>query len=321
MKRKTVNDVTQLNPIEVREIARPRTVAGLQAIIKAHKGPVSIGGGALFDGRADCDRRHAVHRHAGARRHQDLFERQKRNHRAGRRKLEKIIGYIDPDDLSVSIMQSYANFTVGGALSVNAHGRYIGQGPIIKSVKSIKVVTADGELKTASPTENRELFYGAIGGYGGLGVIVEATLDLADNVNVERSVVKMPRADYAKFFDENIKGNKDVVFHNGDFYPPDYGTITAVTLTRTDKAATVPDRLRPKKEVYLAEYLSIFAMTQIPGINKLRPKIDEKNPLQAKRNRAAQLRGGAVCRGAGTVNAQHDDLCPAGIFRAGGQAR
>ncbi len=275
-KSQTVNDVTKLNPIEVRESVRPATVKELQKIIKSHDGPLSIGGGrysmggqiatdgTLFidmtglDGIAGYDKdKKEITVQTGA-------------------SWQKIIGAIDADDLSVSIMQSYANFTVGGALSVNAHGRYIGQGPVIKSVKEIKVVTADGELKTASPTENKELFYGAIGGYGGLGVIVEATLNLADNVNVERSVVKMPRADYAKFFDENIKDNKDVVFHNGDFYPPDYETITAVTFTKTDKATTVPDRLRPKKEVYLAEYLSIFAMTQIPGVNKLRPAVDDK---------------------------------------------
>jgi FAD/FMN-containing dehydrogenase len=144
------------------------------------------------------------------------------------------------------------------------------------SVNAIKVVTADGELVTASPKENPELFYGAIGGYGGLGVITEATLSLADNVNVERRVERMPLADYKKYFDDHIRDDKNVIFHNGDFYPPDYGTVTAVTYTKTDKPVTVPDRLRPRKESYLAEFLGIFSMTQIPGVNKLRPKVDEK---------------------------------------------
>lgn len=34
--------------------------------------------------------------------------------------------YIDSHNLSLKIMQTYANFTVGGSLSVNVHGRYIG---------------------------------------------------------------------------------------------------------------------------------------------------------------------------------------------------
>ena len=59
---------------------------------------------------------------------------------------------IDPKDLSLRIMQSYANFTVGGSLSVNAHGRYVNQGPIIRSVRAIQVVLADGRLVDASPS-------------------------------------------------------------------------------------------------------------------------------------------------------------------------
>ena len=73
-----------------------------------------------------------------------------------------------------------------------------------------------------------------------LQVVIAAKLDLADNVNVERSITKMPRADYAEYFEKNIRGNADIVFHNGDFYPPDYDTITAVTYSKTDKPATVP---------------------------------------------------------------------------------
>ena len=84
---------------------------------------------------------------------------------------------IDPANLSVKIMQTYADFTVGGSMSVNVHGRYIGQGPLALSIRSFKIVLADGSLVEASATVHPEIFYGAIGGYGGLGVIVEATLE------------------------------------------------------------------------------------------------------------------------------------------------
>ena len=92
--------------------------------------------------------------------------------------------FVDPHGLAVKIMQTYANFTVGGSLSVNVHGRYLGFGPLVLSVRAIKIVVASGEVIDASPTQNSELFYGAIGGYGCLGVIVEAELDLADNTRV-----------------------------------------------------------------------------------------------------------------------------------------
>ena len=79
-------------------------------------------------------------------------------------------------------MQTYANFTVGGALSVNCHGRYVGLGPLVLSVRAIKLALHDGSVVDASRTENPELFFGAIGGYGALGVVVEVELDLAQNL-------------------------------------------------------------------------------------------------------------------------------------------
>jgi FAD/FMN-containing dehydrogenase len=62
------------------------------------------------------------------------------------RDLQKV---IDKHNLSVKIMQTYANFTVGGSVSVNCHGRYIGHGPIVSSVLELKLITASGQLIVA----------------------------------------------------------------------------------------------------------------------------------------------------------------------------
>jgi FAD/FMN-containing dehydrogenase len=83
---------------------------------------------------------------------------------------------------AVRAMQSTDIFSVGGSISVNAHGMDHQAGAVAKSIKSMKVMLADGSLKTASPTENRELFDLVVGGYGLFGVIVEAELDIADNL-------------------------------------------------------------------------------------------------------------------------------------------
>lgn len=66
-------------------------------------------------------------------------------------------------------------------------------GPIVLSAKSLKVVLADGTIVEARPTHNANIFNGVIGGYGGLGVIVEATLELTDNVKVKRHAQMIPR--------------------------------------------------------------------------------------------------------------------------------
>ena len=88
---------------------------------------------------------------------------------------------------AVRAMQSTDIFTVGGSISVNAHGMDHQAGALAKSIKSMRVMLADGSLKTVSPTENRELFDLVVGGYGLFGVIVEAELDIADNLVYQTS--------------------------------------------------------------------------------------------------------------------------------------
>ena len=83
---------------------------------------------------------------------------------------------------AVRAMQSTDIFSVGGSISVNAHGMDHQAGAVAKSIKSMRVMLADGSLRTVSPTENKELFDLVVGGYGLFGVIVEAELDIADNL-------------------------------------------------------------------------------------------------------------------------------------------
>ncbi len=158
--------------------------------------------------------------------------------------------FINPYNLSVKIMQSYANFTVGGSLSVNAHGRYIGLGPIILSVRRIVIVLADGTKISATETENQDIFYAAIGGYGGIGVIVEAELDLVDNVKVERQSEKISISDYPEYFTQKIGTSKGVVFHNADIYPPTYKRVNSVTWSETTRDFKGKYTLQPVKRVY-----------------------------------------------------------------------
>src|SRR3954470_6083618 len=127
----TVNDVTQLNPIPVFAIATPRSVQELQHAITGTSLPLSVGGGHFSMGG---------HTASPGTLHLDLremnqvlaFDPHAKTIRvqAGIRWCD-IQCLVDQHDLAVKIMQTYANFTVGGALSVNAHGRYMGLGPLV----------------------------------------------------------------------------------------------------------------------------------------------------------------------------------------------
>lgn len=285
---KIVNDVTKMNPIVVRDVIIPKRIEEVQDAVKDHSGPISIGGGrysmggqTATEGTLQIDMREMNKVISFSKEKKEITVQ------AGIR-WKDIQKYVDPYDLSVRIMQTYNNFTVGGSLSVNVHGRYIGEGPLILSVKSIKVVLADGSLVDASPEQNKYIFYGVIGGYGGLGVIVEATLSLADNETIERIVKRMPIEDYYAYFKNNIRNNPDVVFHNGDIYPKEYKNVSAVSWIKTDKALTDKNRFRPIKKSYWLENAVYFWITELPfghwvRENWIEPYIYSK-PAVVKRN-------------------------------------
>lgn len=82
---------------------------------------------------------------------------------------------------AVRVMQDSNIFSVGGALSVNAHGKDPQYGSLIESVNYIKIVTADGKEILCDKTTNKNLFSAVIGGYGLLGIITEVNLRTTQN--------------------------------------------------------------------------------------------------------------------------------------------
>jgi len=257
-----VNDVTQLNPVLVSIVETPLTIEALQNIIQKASKPISIGGGRFSMGGQTASHE-AIH--IDMRKLNKVLEFSKKNKtikiEAGIRWCD-IQNYIDPYNLSVKIMQTYANFTVGGALSVNCHGRYIGLGAVILSVKSLEVIVADGTLVQTSRYERPELFYACIGCYNAVAVIATVEFELADNVAVKRIHKKMKRGRYKDFFFEEVRGNNEIVFHNGDIYPPFYKNVRAVSWIKTDKKTTEKTRLMPLSSAYPIERYFINAFSK-----------------------------------------------------------
>lgn len=261
----TINDVTQLNPIVVDAVVVPHSLEEIVQAVKNAPGRISIGGGRFsMGGQTATEHATQIDMREYNRVIELSTERKEITVQSGAT-WRQVQEAIDPYDLSVQIMQSYANFTVGGALSVNAHGRYIGLGPVILSVKSIGIVLADGSYLTASPTEHADIFYGAIGGYGGIGVITEATLALADNVRVHRVSRVMPLERYQEFFRREIRDNPDVIFQNADIYPDAYDTVRVTSYEKTDLPLTRDERLIPADEDYGVNRSMIAFISEAPG--------------------------------------------------------
>jgi FAD/FMN-containing dehydrogenase len=259
-----INDVTQLNPITVNGVVTPTRLEQITDAVKSHHGPISIGGGRYSMGGQTATEQAIQIDMRQFDQVLDFSPSDKEITVQAGITWHKIQRYIDPYNLSLQIMQTYSNFTVGGSLSVNVHGRYIGQGPLVYAVKSIKVVLADGSVVRASPTENSRIFYGAIGGYGALGVIVEATLRLADNVAVERKSEVMPLSAYRDYFFSKVANDPKTIFHNADIYPDDYDTVRATSYVQTSKPVTVQDRLIPSDQSYALDRSVYWLISEAP---------------------------------------------------------
>jgi FAD/FMN-containing dehydrogenase len=268
-----VKEITQLYPVTARGVIAPTTLEELVRAVKETPGPLSIGGGRYsMGGQTATEQAVQIDMRQFNQVAAFSAERKEITVQAGIT-WRKIQEYIDPYNLSLQIMQTYANFTVGGALSVNAHGRYIGMGPLVLSVKSIRVVLADGTVVNASPTERSEVFYGAIGGYGSLGVIAEATLQLTDNVHVERHSEVMPLSRYWQFFDTTVRHNPAVVFHNADIYPNAYDTVRVTSYLKTDKPVTVKEHLWPTDTSFWVDRQTFRIISEWPGGKWIRQHI------------------------------------------------
>jgi FAD/FMN-containing dehydrogenase len=181
---------------------------------------------------------------------------------------------IDAHEQSVKIMQSYSNFTVGGSISVNCHGRYVGRGALVNSVRALQLVLPDGEVVEASRERNIELFRAAVGGYGGAGIITEVELDLEDNSRIERMVKPIALSDYPGWFRQEVLGNKAVLLHNADLSPPDFDQPIAISWLRTEKPVTEPRRLIPRGIRYAKEQNVIWAVSELPGGSGIRSAVE-----------------------------------------------
>lgn len=258
-----VTDVTELYPVAVKGIIVPHTTEDIVKAIKENK-HVSIGGGRnSMGGQTASEKAVQIDMREFTKILSFSSSTKEITVQSGIR-WRDIQDYIDPYNLSVKIMQTYSNFTVGGSLSVNVHGRYIGLGPIILSVKGFTIVLADGSIVHATPEEHADIFYSAIGGMGGIGVITDVTLSLADNLNVERTPVLLKTSEYYDYFKKNIRNDTKVIFHNGDMYPPDFEHVRVVSWIQTDKAPTTVSRLIPRKQDYWKERIVWVVMSEWP---------------------------------------------------------
>lgn len=154
-----------------------------------------------------------------------------------------ILRALDPLELSPAVMQSNNDFSLGGAISVNAHGWAAPRGPVGATVRSLRLMSADGDVLTCSPEENAELFGHVIGGYGLFGAILDAEMQAVPNQWLQASRVELPASEFAARFIEAVR-RPDANLAYGRLSPARDGFLERAVLN-THRAVEAPTPALP----------------------------------------------------------------------------
>ena len=171
--------------------------------------------------------------------------------------------YLDQYGLAVKAMQSINIFTVGGTLSVNAHGIAHNPGQVAPTVRSFRILLSNGDIKRCSPAENAELFHHALGGYGLMGIILDVDLDVVDNEMYLWKTHYLDYKDFASYYEKNVGGNPNIGLAYGrlSMSPSTFLAETAIHTyekTHTD-VPVVP--LKLPRYVWLDRFIINFSKT------------------------------------------------------------
>lgn len=186
-------------------------------------------------------------------------------------------------NLAIKVMQASNIFSVGGSLSTNVHGWDHKEGALVETIRSITIVDASGNIQTLKP--NDELFSLIIGGYGMFGIIVEAEIDLADDLIVERKGTLISTVSYADYFAE-IEKDPSVVLHYGRLLIDPmhlFENVIAVNYTKTTKTYKKPKALPTEpQQGHWYERIAIQMLRKYPYLIIAKQTYDNRVFLKPK---------------------------------------
>lgn len=94
------------------------------------------------------------------------------------------------------------DFSLGGALAANIHGRGLDMRPFVEDIEAFTLVTPDATVLRVDRAGAPETFALAVGGYGMFGVVTDVTLRLAPRRVLGRRVSLLRRAELHAAFEQ-----------------------------------------------------------------------------------------------------------------------
>ncbi len=165
--------------------------------------------------------------------------------------------FLNPRGLAVLAMQGPNVFTVGGSMSVNAHGWDMRHGTVAVSIEWFRILLADGSVRRCSREENRELFHLVLGGYGLFGVILDVGLRVSDNSGYVATMSEMDFSQLPAYFDNQIRSSPDVELGEADLSVSPWsllGESVALTYKNQSGNSKRTDPLQEEQHIFRDRY-------------------------------------------------------------------
>ena len=229
--------------VDVWTCVQPGTVVDVQESVRRGSGRLSVSG-ARHSPDTQFALEGALHLDLSALDHVVRFEPLARRAtvQAGVR-WSSLFEFLLPHGLVPRIAPDFSNFTVGGSVAANLRGAGVGTGPVGEGVRSLVVVLADGSLRRMSRQEDPDAFRAVVGGFGGLGAIVEIELDLVENTPLLRKHHVIDAEAYPDFLRARILSDPGAVLHRAGFAGASLETLRSETWVQTRSAVSLPQKL------------------------------------------------------------------------------
>jgi decaprenylphospho-beta-D-ribofuranose 2-oxidase len=163
--------------------------------------------------------------------------------------LDVLMRALLPFGLWVPVLPGTRQVTVGGAIAADVHGKnHHTEGSFGNHVRSLDLLTADGEVRTLTPAgETERLFWATIGGMGLTGAVLGATVALQRTETAYFTVDTDRTSDIDDLMQQMSEGDENYTYSVAWFDAVTKGShMGRAVLTRGNKAslAELPAKLK-----------------------------------------------------------------------------
>jgi FAD/FMN-containing dehydrogenase len=167
-------------------------------------------------------------------------------------------------------MQSYSTFSVGGSMSVAAHG-ITTDVPVSESVQWCKLVDAEGNLRHVQ--QGDELMRYVCGGYGLFGIVYEIGMTVADNAHLTMDMMQTDLYRFPQLFDA-VLSDPDVHIKLSRLDVTDLDNITVFVFRRAGIAGVRTVSALPAKPREMSTKQRLMYKWLAPSMQRVRGLIE-----------------------------------------------